>query len=656
MYTTNLHRLSLLALALGGALAAQAEEGFDLGRIEVTAERPLPALGSERIEAEQLRAEQREDVAQALDALPGVTLTRVGARNEAAVYVRGFDLRQVPLYIDGVPVYVPYDGYVDLGRFTTFDLAEVNLEKGFSSVLYGANTLGGAINLVSRRPQRALEGEVGVGYTQGSESGSDSKRSWVNLGSRQGRWYAQLSGAWLDQESYALSDDYRPAGSEDGGLRDNAYRTDTRLGLKLGYTPRAGEEYALGYVDQNGEKGTPPYAGSDPSVRARYWQWPYWDKQSLYLISRTPMGEGAYLKTRLYHDTFENALSSYDDASYTTQNRPYAFQSWYDDYSHGASVEYGVPLGVHLIKLAAHYKLDHHEETNLGDPALTFEDRTYSLGLEDTLTLDTERYLVFGLGYDRRESLRADDYDGTTISPFSANDADTWNPQVGYFARLDAAREWRLSLAMKSRFPTIKDRYSYRLGSAIPNPDLAVERATTLEFGWVQRLQRHTRLDATLFYSDIRDLIQSVDLDPNTYQLQNIGKVRAYGGELALTTLLGDALLLSAQYSHLNRDNRSSDLYLTGTPKQKLAASLTWYAHADLDLSLNAQHEGARYSSSDGTQVAAFTLLGLRADWRPLAAVTARLGVSNLADVDYAYQEGYPEAGRTWYANLAYRF
>ncbi len=37
------------------------------------------------------------------------------------INVRGYDVRQVPLYIDGIPVYVPYDGYVDFSRFTTAD-------------------------------------------------------------------------------------------------------------------------------------------------------------------------------------------------------------------------------------------------------------------------------------------------------------------------------------------------------------------------------------------------------------------------------------------------------------------------------------------------------------------------------------------------------
>ena len=81
------------------------------------------------------------DVSRALNLLPGVTLTTSGPRNESMVSIRGFDLRQVPVYMDGIPVYVQYDGYVHLARFTTFDLSAVDVSKGFSSVLYGPNSL-----------------------------------------------------------------------------------------------------------------------------------------------------------------------------------------------------------------------------------------------------------------------------------------------------------------------------------------------------------------------------------------------------------------------------------------------------------------------------------------------------------------------------------
>ena len=76
----------------------------------------------------------------------------------------------------------------------------------------------------------------------------------------------------------------------------------------------------------------------------RYWQWPYWDKQSLYFISNTAIDSTQYLKTRVYYDNYKNQLNSYDDATYTTISRPYAFKSYYNDYTVGGIIEYGHKL------------------------------------------------------------------------------------------------------------------------------------------------------------------------------------------------------------------------------------------------------------------------------------------------------------------------
>lgn len=59
---------------------------------------------------------------------------------------------------------MPYDGNMDLGRFSTFDLSRIDISKGASAVLYGPNTMGGAINLISRKPTKPLEGTLGYGF------------------------------------------------------------------------------------------------------------------------------------------------------------------------------------------------------------------------------------------------------------------------------------------------------------------------------------------------------------------------------------------------------------------------------------------------------------------------------------------------------------
>ncbi len=194
------HRLALLsACVLCAAGSARADGNvFELGGVTVRGERQgAPSEG--RVSGEELLRYDSHTVGAAVNTLPGVSLSK-NSRNEDMVYIRGFDPRQVPLFLDGIPLYVPYDGYVDFGRFTTFDLAEIRVAKGAASLLYGPNIMGGAINLISRKPMRdALEGDVRLGYASGHE-----QMASLNLGTNQGPWYLQAGLSYLEARHIPL--------------------------------------------------------------------------------------------------------------------------------------------------------------------------------------------------------------------------------------------------------------------------------------------------------------------------------------------------------------------------------------------------------------------------------------------------------------------
>jgi iron complex outermembrane receptor protein len=122
-----------------GQTADTSKRVFNLGQVNIVGIKD--SVRSSKLNAHTLNLYNRYDVSHALNLLPGVILTAVGPRNESAINVRGFDIRQVPVYLDGVPLYVPYDGYVDLARYNTFNLSEINVSKGYSSVLFGPNVV-----------------------------------------------------------------------------------------------------------------------------------------------------------------------------------------------------------------------------------------------------------------------------------------------------------------------------------------------------------------------------------------------------------------------------------------------------------------------------------------------------------------------------------
>ncbi|WP_028312728.1 TonB-dependent receptor plug domain-containing protein [Derxia gummosa] len=665
-------RLALLIAAIGGgfataAIADDATSAFSLGKVEVAAPVGGPPIGTaDVIDAATIQAADRFTVGDALTLTPGINIGKHGQRNEQVVYVRGFDTRQVQLFIDGIPVYVPYDGNVDLGRFTTFDLARIDISKGFSAMAYGSNTLGGAINLVSRRPVREFEGDAGGGIDFVGRGEPFRSRAFANVGTNQGLWYLQLGAATLDQDRTPLPTGYRPPKGDDGGWRDNSQAADTRTSVKLGLTPRAGDEYALSFIQQNGSKGDPPYAGRVASPA--YWRWPYWNKDSVYLSTSTALGIHT-VKVRAFNDRFRNSLFAYDDATYTTQNRPSSFQSWYDDYSNGLALQDDIAVAPgNRLSVAAQLKIDVHREHNAGEPWRWFKDRTTSLSIEDSHAVTPRLTLVAGLGRDARRAVQAEDYNSTTkvVSDFPRVDDSALNGQVGVFYRLGDDGRLHATVARKSRFPTIKDRYSYRLGRAIPNAGLEPERANHYEIGWDGRAA-DTDLAVAVFHSDISNLIQNVvfpsALCPNytpagnCQQAQNVGRVRVDGIELSADRR-GELLDVGGNYTGIARKNRSTPtVRLTDVPRHRFYGFARLHATPLLDLTASVDAQGYAYSDSTGAQVAnGFAIANLKAGWTVAPGVLIEAGVRNLFDRYYAYAEGFPELGRTGFVQGRVKF
>ena len=137
---------------------------FDLGVTVVNVTESASALSPvfDTLDRAELQAHDTLTVNQALNDLPGVAIDHKSPRNQTGISIGGFDSRQVPLFLDGIPAYVPFDGYVDLTCYLTSDIAEIQVAKLYSSPLLGPNTLGGD-SLIG-----LSEGTAGLGNPCGS--------------------------------------------------------------------------------------------------------------------------------------------------------------------------------------------------------------------------------------------------------------------------------------------------------------------------------------------------------------------------------------------------------------------------------------------------------------------------------------------------------
>ncbi len=688
----------VLILSLAAVSALYSAEGiFDLGKVDVTDTADVSGSTTTIIDAQEMQDKERKTLVDSLLLLPGISLQNGAGRAEQMIMMRGFDVKHAPLFIDGIPIAVPYDGYVDFSRFTTFDLSEIEVSKGFTSVLMGPNTFAGAINMVTKRPTKSFEGDMGLGVFSGN-----GRTGYINVGSNQDKYYVQASLSKTQRDTFPLSNDF-PSGMkyEDGGNRNNAYSKDDKINLKAGYTPNSTDEYAINFIKQTADKGVSPYAGtvngyngqinsfvsdSNPNKSGggyvHFWKWNYWDKESLYFLSKTDFGNW-YIKSRLYYDKFKNSLSMYTNDTYTALSpgsnatNPSTNPSWYDDNTKGASLETGVKLSnSDTLKGSLHYKIDTHKEggyygesvasksivVGTPTPTYTMQNNTKSAALEETHIFSDAFKLVTGASYDILSTNTANNTnptDPTYGAEFPHTKANSLNPQAVLYFTPTSATTAHIAINRASRFPSIKDFYSYRMGQGVPNPNLTPERTTNYEIGIRQQLMPTLSSSIDLFHASVSDYIQQNWINATTYQMQNIGKIDQKGAELSLVYAPTESLSLESSYTRLlmkNDSNPSVPIVQVPTEKAILSASYSPIAPLKWINTLEYSSGFTDNLNSAYVHLSGYAKYNTKVIYEATNHLSFDVGVNNLLDRNYYLTYGYPDAGRLFFSNVRYKF
>src|SRR6185295_8723780 len=134
--------------------AATGGEGEVIVVTGTRSEAPLSAspVLTEVIDRKRIEESGARTASEALALRPGLWIDR-GVAGTTGITIQGLGPQYSLILVDGARQIGRTGGYLDLDRFGIADIEQVEIVRGPSSALYGADALGGVVNIITRRPR-----------------------------------------------------------------------------------------------------------------------------------------------------------------------------------------------------------------------------------------------------------------------------------------------------------------------------------------------------------------------------------------------------------------------------------------------------------------------------------------------------------------------
>ncbi len=595
-------------------------------------------------------------VDEAVNKAPGVLFLngQVNIRGSSG-FVEGLGSR-VLLLVDGVPANQGDRGGIDWDMLPLEEVDRVEVVKGAGSSLYGSAAFGGVVNLITRDIPVGFHGRVratagayanppesvwqfreytgGLGGLDVSGSyGTDILRGSLTLGGRHSDGYREQDKS--DQWETAGKAEWHPA-------------PDTRVTASGSWTShqyQVGDPWCeLTKCDNRGLAFQPFMI--DTSNQGNY--------------TRSDKG---YLAA-----TIERTPS----ARFSWQARGSWLRTHFTDLHHQGPDDFGV-----ANRFGAEVRGEAHAArggvVTVGAEG-SYSDVTSNIFTGVTAaTSDTVRshdqtaFAAYGEGEHQAGQVRLT---AGARMDFIARDggsvSSVLSPRVGAVLPTGAGT-WRASIGAGFRAPSLAElfvstsAFGYRV---IPNPDLQHETAWSFELGNAAALGSRARLDAALFWTEARRLIEPVftrDTAGNpVIQFQNVARARLRGLDLSLVaTPFPCNLTTSLSYTFLDTRDDSTGLVLAFRPKHlaTLSADYGWRSlSVGADFRFVSRIEEIELAGPyAGDPRVAAKVFDLRAGWEG-GPVSVRLLMDNLLNYMYSLTPGTLEPVRTMSVILAWKY
>jgi vitamin B12 transporter len=590
---------ALLGPSLAVAQALPVPPIAQLAPVVVTAARtpqPIATLTADVtvVDEDAIAGLGTRSFAELLQGQPGVEIVQNGGPGTTSgVFLRGANRGQTLLLLDGLRISSSTVGAPTLEAIPLDQAERIEILRGPASSLYGADAIGGVIQVFTRRPAAGVSGRLSGGY---GTAGSGAIAGGVSLGT--GPVAASLSAghrrsrgfnATTDPESFVWNPDVDGYDMNDVGASANfAFAPEQELTAR----------YLRSDLDAQFDAGP----GFDDRTRTTLEAWQ--------VASRNRLAEG-WTSRLSVGETSDDSVSStaFGEFPFRTRDRQYGWQN-----------EIAIPGG------AATVAFERREER-------IDEEAGYAVTRRDTNAVVGVLMLERG-GHALQANLRHDDssqYGGQTTGAIA------WGFRF--------APSWRVTAGYGTAFkaPPFNDLYY----PGFSNPDLEPETARNVEAGvhWAgQAGGWRANARAVGWYNKVDQLIVfQCDAQFNCAP-QNVARAT-----LAGVTLAGDAQWLGTSIrASVDLQNPEDDLTGHLLPRRARRHGSVSVAQAlgPVRLTVEAIASSQRYDDAENTRrLGGYAIVNVSAEWPLGHGVTLFARGDNLFDKDYALAYGYATGG-----------
>lgn len=591
--------------------------------------------------------------------------------------------------LDGSPINKSDAGSVNWNMIDKDNISSIEVIKGPGSVVYGANAMGGIINIKTKKPVKTFSGNLSASY--GTYNTFDSK---VMLSGRSpdNKFY------WKSFNSYSKSDGYINTPEEIILLNDsiivpvffNEYMVKGLAGYNINNKNSA--EISITYFNDTRGRGIQIYEdfGANTNRSTIYGNFKFnGELGNTKLFANIFLLQEDYFRLNEYFSDGEYALFEIDSRRKEQGGKIMAV----NQLTPQIELLYGADLQIGSAKGADIYYTSTDLIQNKGILNI------YSGFVQTRISLfDSKINLVPGIRFDHAIfddamfTIENPSYSIEYITLFQYDEIKktSWNsfsPKISLEYIISEKLRFFAAFAKGFRPPRLDDlcrSSQVSRGFKVANPEIKPEYLYSYEIGSDIEFLKNVSASISVYYNTGKDFMyllstgDSVNLGyaiAPIFAVDNIGEVNIYGFETDLRYKIKTNINIFVNYTYnqsiitefkVNPDGAGVDLtgkYLTNIPDHKFSTGLSWTLKY-INVSAMHSYYGTRWIQEDNgfdeiylltDRYPAYSITNFKI-WKDIYNFTLSLTIDNMFNNIYTNSRGYKCPGRMFIFEVKYDF